>query len=102
MQIPLPKSAELESPFVLRIEWRDGVITRHRARELRLRCPCAGCVDEHSGVRTLDPARVPQDILLLVVEPVGRYALSFVWSDGHKTGIFSWQYLRGMATGAQA
>ena len=40
-----------------------------------------------------------QDILLLVVEPVGRYALSFVWSDGHKTGIFSWQYLRGMATG---
>jgi DUF971 family protein len=102
MQHPLPRSAELKSPFLLRIEWKDGVVTEHAARDLRLRCPCAGCVDEHSGQRTLDPARVPQDILLLVVEPVGRYGLSFIWSDSHRTGIFSWSYLRGMAGAAPA
>jgi DUF971 family protein len=28
------------------------------------------------------------------VTPVGNYALSFVWNDGHKTGIYSWDYLR--------
>lgn len=28
------------------------------------------------------------------VSPVGNYALSFVWNDGHKSGIYSWDYLR--------
>ena len=31
------------------------------------------------------------------VEPVGRYAIRIVFSDGHKTGIFSWIYLRELA-----
>lgn len=95
---PLPRSADLVSPFQLRIEWKDGLVTLHGARELRLACPCAGCVEETTGRRLLDPAMVPQDLLLLVVEPVGRYALSFVWSDGHKTGIFSWPYLRQLGS----
>jgi DUF971 family protein len=102
MQHPLPKSADLVTPFKLRIVWKDGAVTEHGARDLRLRCPCAGCVDETSGRRILDPASVKDDILLLVVEPVGRYALTFTWSDGHRTGIFSWSYLRGMADGAGA
>ena len=99
MPVPEPKAADLVSPFNLRIRWKDGAVTEHAARELRLRCPCAGCVDETTGRQLLDPASVPQDILLLVVEPVGRYALSFVWSDGHRTGIFSWPYLRQLAAG---
>jgi|SRR6185437_3225702 len=28
------------------------------------------------------------------VAPVGNYAISFTWNDGHKTGIYSWDYLR--------
>ena len=97
MQHPLPRTAALTSPFSLRIEWKDGAVSEHAARDLRCRCPCAGCVEEGTGRRTLDPASVPADILLLVVEPVGRYGLSFVWSDGHKTGIFAWPYLRRLA-----
>lgn len=94
---PLPKSADLVSPFKLRIEWKDGLVTEHAARDLRLACPCASCVEETTGRKLLDPASVPQDVLLLVVELVGRYALTFVWSDGHKTGIFAWPYLRQLA-----
>ena len=28
------------------------------------------------------------------VSPVGRYAISFRWNDGHQSGIYSWDYLR--------
>ena len=37
-----------------------------------------------------------QDIILLGSELVGRYALSFMWSDGHKTGIFAWPRLNAL------
>ena len=30
----------------------------------------------------------------LEVTPVGKYALKFKWSDGHESGIYSWEYLR--------
>ena len=94
---PLPKSAELISPFTLRIQWKDGAGDDYAARDLRLACPCASCIEEGTGRKILDPATVQQNILLLGVELVGRYALSFVWSDGHKTGIFAWPYLRQLA-----
>ena len=42
----------------LRIEWRDGVASEFVPRYLRLLCPCAGRVDEMTGVRTLEPRHV--------------------------------------------
>jgi DUF971 family protein len=51
----------------------------------------------------LDPRTVKDDILLFGAELVGRYGLTFFWSDGHKTGIFAWPMLRqlaGLGTGA--
>ena len=92
-----PKAADLVSPFLLKMRWNDGQETEHAARDLRLSCPCANCIEEGTGRKILDPKTVAPDVLLLVVEPVGRYGLSFVWSDGHKTGIFAWPYLRGLA-----
>ncbi len=98
----VPKTADLVSPFTLRIVWRDGATTEHSARSLRVACPCASCIEEGTGRRLLDPTSVPQNILLLAVELVGRYALTFVWSDGHKTGIFAFPLLRKLgADGAQ-
>ena len=64
-----------------------------KARDLRLLCPCASCVDEGTGRPLLDPKTVREDILLFGAELVGRYGLSFIWSDGHKTGIFAWPRL---------
>jgi DUF971 family protein len=77
----------------LLISWSDGHRSRFPLRFLRERCPCAGCVDEWSGKRTLDPASIPGDIRPLTLDPVGRYALQIGWSDGHSSGIYSWDLL---------
>lgn len=81
----------------LRIRWQDGVETEHEPRDLRLRCPCAACVDEMTGQRMLVPEMVDPDVYPLEIHYVGRYALQFVWSDGHSTGIYPFEYLRRLA-----
>ncbi len=80
----------------LRIEWKDGHVSFYPPRSLRLRCPCAGCVDELTGERMLTPGMVREDVHPLSIQYVGRYALQFHWSDGHSTGIFPFEYLRGL------
>ena len=78
----------------LAIRWADGVTSEFEPWLLRTRCPCAGCVDEMTGIRTLSPESVPPDIYPEAIHYVGRYALQFVWSDGHRTGIYPFEFLR--------
>ena len=78
----------------LQIEWRDEVVSEYVPRYLRLLCPCAGCVDEMSGVRTRVPETVGTGIYPTEIHYVGNYALQFMWSDGHSTGIYTFEYLR--------
>lgn len=80
----------------LRIVWRDGHVSEYEPRLLRLHCRCAGCVDEFTGEPILQPANVPADIHPRAIRYVGRYALSFDWSDGHTTGIYPFEYLRNL------
>jgi ATP-binding protein involved in chromosome partitioning len=87
-------------PSRLEIQWSDGSVTQHPYRELRLHCPCAVCVDEWTGEKRLDPASVPGDVRPLEVRPVGRYALQVSWSDGHSSGIYSFDRLRELAGAA--
>jgi DUF971 family protein len=47
-----------------------------------------------TGERTLVSAMVPEGVYPAAIHPVGRYALQFVWSDGHDTGFFTYDYLR--------
>jgi DUF971 family protein len=37
------------------------------------------------------------DVTIDKVDAVGGYALQFLWSDGHYTGIYTWEYLRQLA-----
>ena len=85
----------------LRISWKDGVASQYVPRRLRLLCPCAGCVDEMTGVRTLSTEQVADSVYPMAIHYVGQYALQFVWSDGHSTGIYTFEYLREMSDAEQ-
>ena len=76
------------------IAWPDGRTDRIGFRRLRGECPCAVCVSEFTGERLLDPAAVPEDVAPAGVEMTGNYAIKVRWSDGHDTGIYSWEHLR--------
>lgn len=78
----------------LRIEWADDHVSIFEPRALRLSCPCAACVDEMTGERMLTPGMIPEGIHPTAIHYVGRYAIQFVWSDGHETGIYPFDYLR--------
>ena len=85
-----------EDATKLRIVWEDGEFSEYEPRFLRMRCPCAGCVDEMTGVRTLTEEMVPEGVHPEAIHYVGRYALQFVWSDGHSTGIYPFELLRAL------
>ncbi len=91
-----PTEAQVRDGAV-ELKWSDGAATRHPFRELRLACPCAMCVDEWTGEARLDRSRVPGDVQVVDIRPVGRYALQFSFSDGHATGIYSFDKLRALA-----
>ena len=74
----------------LEIIWEEGHIGRYPYRTLRAECRCAACVNELTGVRTLDIASIADGITIDDMQLVGNYALRIDWSDGHSTGLYSW------------
>ena len=78
---------------LLQISWRDETPRLYDIRQVRSECACAACVDERTGVRTLDVDSVPDDIGINHMELVGNYAIKFSFTDGHDTGIYSWDRL---------
>ncbi len=88
---------------VLEVEWADSAeaaelpAARIPFKLLRSSCPCASCVDENTGVRILDPATVPENIQPTNLGFTGNYALKVTWSDGHSTGLYTWDLLAEIA-----
>ena len=89
-----PHEIMQEGAAGLRIKWGDGRVCHYEAAALRRVCPCAQCVNEMTGRRMLDPQSISDDLTVETLDIVGRYALTFRWSDGHQTGIYSFRLLR--------
>ncbi len=89
-QLILPDAINLEDDAVV-ILWEDAHRSPFPHRYLRLACPCANCVDEMSGKRTLDPDTVPNDVKAVDQMAVGKYGVQFLWSDAHYTGIYTFK-----------
>jgi DUF971 family protein len=82
---------------ILEVEWPDGLTFQVPFKLLRSQCPCAFCVDELTGERILDPNSIPEDIAPANLGFVGNYALKITWSDGHSSGLYTWDLLAEIA-----
>ena len=90
---PIPQEIKSKDGSIT-IRWSDGHASRYDARDLRLGCRCAACVDEWTHQSLIHPDRVPQDVRPKAIDIMGQYAIHIDWSDGHNTGIFTYDYLR--------
>ncbi len=93
----IPKKIGAAGGPEILIEWSDGQLGIYPSRDLRLACPCATCVDEWTGEKMVNQSQISLDIKPLQMTTVGRYALQIIWSDGHATGLYSFEFLRKFA-----
>jgi DUF971 family protein len=92
------------------ISWSDGHASHYEFTYLREWCPCATCNDERYKKGSA-PATGPAPSTLLPMfkpkpraqsaKPVGNYAIQFTFSDGHATGIYSYEHLRSICPCAE-
>lgn len=99
----LAKSITLsEHPKGIHIEWDDGHKRTYPFPFLRKACPCALCKGERTPLDTNPlalPAYTPLPMNAAEAKDmfkIGRYAIGFLWGDGHNTGIYTFDYLRLM------
>ncbi|MCL5744529.1 MAG: DUF971 domain-containing protein [Acidobacteria bacterium] len=96
-----PQHIAISKSKGIKIDWKDGHASEYDLKYLRDKCPCAVCTGAH-GTPPRQPAesspfQMYQPALkMLSVEPVGNYAIRINWSDGHSTGIYSYEHLRGI------
>ena len=82
----------------LGIHWNDGHESQYDVVFLRGQCTCAACVDEWTHERQVGPNDVSQTVRPVGIESVGHYALHIAWSDCHASGIYTYEYLRGLCS----
>src|SRR5579863_8104880 len=75
------------------IHWDDGSVYELPFKFVRGECPCASCIEEWTGRRLLDLNTISDDIMPTGMSFTGNYALKIGWSDGHATGLYTWDHL---------
>ncbi len=80
----------------LEIAFDDGLNARLSFEFLRVSSPSAEVRGHGPGQETLQVGK--RDVEIAAVDPVGNYAIQPRFSDGHDTGIYSWDYLHHLAT----
>ena len=96
---PFPQSLKGDAD-ALTIGWSDGAVHRLRWKRLRDACPCATCRTQ--GDEPAKPAPLlavltaaeAQPLRGTAMKPVGNYAYAIQFTDGHDTGIFTFEHLR--------
>ena len=90
--MPTPTRITLhQASRVLEIDFSDGRSFRLPCEFLRVFSPSAEVRGHGPGQEILQVGK--RDVVVTAVEPVGTYALKLVFSDGHDTGLYSWDYL---------
>ncbi|NNU41898.1 gamma-butyrobetaine hydroxylase-like domain-containing protein [Ramlibacter montanisoli] len=89
---PSPESITLHGASrVLEVGFADGSVFRIPFELMRIFSPSAEVQGHGPGQEVLQTGK--RDVEVVTLEPVGNYAVKPVFSDGHDSGIFSWDYL---------
>jgi DUF971 family protein len=85
---------------VLEVEFEGAGVHRLSFEFLRVFSPSAEVRGHGPGQETLQVGK--RDVGIDALEPVGNYAIQPRFSDGHATGIYSWDYLYELASNQQS
>jgi DUF971 family protein len=105
-----PEHIAISKSKGIKIDWRDAHHSEYALAYLRDECPCASCTGAHGtepqksdySAETKTPFQMFTPTLkMLNVEQVGGYAIRIDWSDGHNTGIYSFDHLRKICSCAE-
>jgi DUF971 family protein len=92
------------------ITWADGHESHYDFTYLREECPCATCNDERGKKQAFGAAASAPSAVLPMFKPkpraksatvMGNYAVQISFSDGHSTGIYSYDHLRSICPCAE-
>jgi DUF971 family protein len=90
--VPLPTEITLhQASKVLEVSFADGKTFKLPCEFLRVYSPSAEVRGHGPGQETLQTGK--KEVGIVSIEPVGQYAVQFKFSDGHDTGIYSWDLL---------
>ena len=101
MTMLYPTSLKIVDERQLQMDWSDGQVRRYSFAELRDSCPCASCREKRTyAAASTNPLELPvlspaeaRPIRVQSMRPVGNYAYSIAFSDGHDAGIFTFELL---------
>ncbi len=103
-----PSGLSRDGDRAIVITWNDGTSTSWTVGELRKICPCATCREKKRGEEGKAAATTKRQmpglpvlsaaearpLTIEAMNPVGTYAYNIVFSDGHNSGIFTFDLLR--------
>lgn len=106
---PVPVEITPGDSHTMQIRWSDGETSVYSFTELRKACPCATCrqlreehdkpiLDSRYQLRLQPENAPPADPILAQVDWIGNYAVRLVWTDGHSTGIYHYEFLRELSS----
>jgi DUF971 family protein len=89
---PVPTEIKLhQASRLLEVAFNDASLFRFTCEFLRVHSPSAEVRGHGPGQEVLQTGK--RDVAITAIEPVGAYAVKLVFSDGHDTGLYSWEYL---------
>ena len=87
----------------LTITFADGHVAQFNLAEVRLNCPCATCRSLRDRGENVWPRPAsPTPLRIHDAKFHGAWGLNITWNDGHATGIYSFEALRGWSEGRPA
>jgi DUF971 family protein len=97
---PIPTEIKLhQASRAMELSFADGTSFRMSYEFLRVHSPSAEVRGHGPGQETLQVGK--GQVTIAEVEPIGHYAIRPKFSDGHDTGIYSWEYLHDLGTRQQ-